>query len=45
MNIFDIHSAVLAHNRGFVRPFSLIADEHARGFVNRALVLFAGRGF
>ena len=45
MNIFDIHSAVLADNRGFVRPFSLIADERSRGFVNRALVVFGRRVF
>ncbi|NGO39052.1 DEAD/DEAH box helicase [Limisphaera ngatamarikiensis] len=37
MTIFDLHSAVLADYRDFVRSFFLIADERARAFVDRAL--------
>lgn len=37
MTIFDLHSAVLADYRDFVRSFLLIADERARQFVDRAL--------
>lgn len=35
--IFDLHSAVLADYRDFVRSFFLIADERAREFVDKAL--------
>lgn len=37
MTIFDLHSAVLADYRDFVRSFLLIRDQRAREFVNRAL--------
>jgi ATP-dependent helicase YprA (DUF1998 family) len=37
MTIFDLHTAVLADYRDFVRSFFLIADERARAFVDRAL--------
>jgi hypothetical protein len=37
MNIFDLHAAVLADYRDFVRSFLLIADERARQFVADAL--------
>ena len=39
MNIFDIHSAVLAHNRGFARSFSLIEDERSRVREPRACLI------
>ena len=35
--IFDLHEAVLADYRDFVRSFLLVADERARAFVDRAL--------
>ena len=37
MNIFDLHAAVLADYRDFVRSYFTIADERARAYVNRAL--------
>jgi len=37
MTIFDLHTAVLADYRDFVRSFILIADERIRRFVDRAL--------
>jgi ATP-dependent helicase YprA (DUF1998 family) len=37
VTIFDLHSAVLADYRDFVRSFFLIADDRARAFVDRAL--------
>lgn len=33
MTILDLHSAVLAGSRVFIRSFPLIADERARQFV------------
>ncbi len=42
MNIFDLHSSVLADYCDFVRSFFLIADERARAYVDRS-VLEAGR--
>ncbi|MCK6456024.1 MAG: DEAD/DEAH box helicase [Phycisphaerae bacterium] len=38
MSIFELHSAVLADYRDFVRSFFLIADDRARAFVDQALV-------
>ena len=38
MSIFNLHSAVLADYRDFVRSFITIADECVREFVERALV-------
>lgn len=38
MSIFDLHSAVLADYRDFVRSFFTIDDERAREFVDRELV-------
>ena len=38
MSIFDLHSAVLADYRDFVRSFFTITDERARQFVEHALV-------
>ncbi len=38
MSIFDLHSAVLADYRDFVRSFFIITDERARQFVEHALV-------
>jgi ATP-dependent helicase YprA (DUF1998 family) len=35
--IFDLHAAVLADYRDFVRSFFFIADERARAFVDQAL--------
>ena len=37
MGIFELHQNVLADYRDFVRSFFLIADNRARGFVDRAL--------
>ena len=37
MNIFDLHSDVLADYRDFVRSFLVIADERVRQFVHHAL--------
>ncbi|MCS6948436.1 MAG: DEAD/DEAH box helicase, partial [Steroidobacteraceae bacterium] len=37
MNVFDLHAAVLADYRDFVRSYFTIADERARDYVNRAL--------
>ncbi|MCK6456026.1 MAG: hypothetical protein L6Q92_05795 [Phycisphaerae bacterium] len=37
MGIFDLHSAVLADYRDFVRSFFLTADARARAFVDQAL--------
>ncbi len=37
MSIFDLHSAVLADYRDFVRSFFIITDERARQFVEHAL--------
>jgi hypothetical protein len=38
MSIFDLHSAVLADYRDFVRSFFMIADDMARAYVDQALV-------
>lgn len=38
MSIFDLHSAVLADYRCFVRSFFTIADDRARQFVDRSLI-------
>src|SRR5262249_50846503 len=38
MSIFDLHSAVLADYRGFIRSFFTITDERAQQFVEHALV-------
>jgi hypothetical protein len=38
MNIFDLHTVVLADYRDFVRSFFIVADERARQFVERALL-------
>ena len=38
MSIFDLHAAVLADYRDFVRSFFIVADERARQFVEHALV-------
>ncbi|MBI5528738.1 MAG: DEAD/DEAH box helicase [Deltaproteobacteria bacterium] len=37
MSIFDLHAAVIADYRDFVRSFFTIADERARAFVGKAL--------
>lgn len=37
MSVFELHSRVLADYRDFVRSFFIIADDHARGFVDRSL--------
>lgn len=37
MNIFDLHSAVLADYRDFVRSFFTVADGRARAFVEQAI--------
>src|SRR5262252_7284113 len=37
MSIFDLHTAVLADYRGFVRSFLVIADDKVRKFVDDAL--------
>ena len=37
MSVFSLHSAVLDDYRDFVRSFLVIADEHARQFVERSL--------
>lgn len=39
MSIFNLHSAVLADYRDFVRSFIVIADERARAFVEAAFSL------
>jgi len=38
MSIFDLHSAVLADYRDFVRSYFTVADERTRQFVEHALV-------
>jgi ATP-dependent helicase YprA (DUF1998 family) len=38
VSIFDLHSAVLADYRDFVRSFFTVADERVREFVERSLV-------
>jgi hypothetical protein len=38
MSIFDLHTAVLADYRDFVRSFFIVADERVRQFVEQALV-------
>ena len=38
MSIFDLHAAVLADYRDFVRSFFIVADERARQFVEHTLV-------
>jgi ATP-dependent helicase YprA (DUF1998 family) len=38
MSIFNLHAAVLADYRDFVRSFFIVADERARQFVEHALV-------
>ncbi len=37
MTIFDLHAAVLADHRDFVRAFIHIADERIRAYVEHAL--------
>ena len=37
MNIFDLHSAVVADYRDFVRSFFTVADDRARAFVEQTL--------
>ncbi len=39
MTIFDLHSAVLADSRDFVRSFLPVADERARQFVIEEFLL------
>lgn len=38
MNIFDLHSTVIADYRDFVRSFFTVADARAREFVERSLI-------
>ena len=38
MSVFDLHSQVLADYRHFVQSFFTVADDRARGYVERALV-------
>ena len=37
MNIFDLHSAVVADYRDFVRSFFTVSDDRARAFVGQTL--------
>ncbi len=37
MNVFDLHSQVIADYRDFVRSFFLIADDRVRAYVDQAL--------